>query len=181
DPVAGDLEGVYVYDVDDMHTVVADKIEQRRSEAERAEELVREELLRFARSTREARAVPIIKALRRYMLEVALAEADKTLVVLGDVASERQKKSVEAMARAIVNKVLHEPIARLKEQGAATAQSQTDLFAAVQELFPLLLDEDEGSDEDAVMREAAEAAAVAVELVDTGRVEEQVRLALVGK
>ena len=79
---------------------------------------VREEVLRFAKLTREQRAVPTIKALRQYMLDVAVAEADKTLVVLGDKASEKQKKSVEAMAKAIVNKVLHEPIHRLKEQSA---------------------------------------------------------------
>jgi glutamyl-tRNA reductase len=155
DPRAADFEGVYVYDVDDLQQVVEENIEQRRNEADRAEDIVRDEVLKFARVTREQRAVPTIRALREAMLQVAIAEADKTLVILGDQASEKQKKSVQAMAKAIVNKVLHEPITRLKEQSARADPASADLFAAVQDLFQLELDEETGgADTAAVLREA---------------------------
>lgn len=181
DPRAAELEGVYVYDVDDLQEVIADNIEQRRNEADRAEDIVREEVLRFAKLTREQRAVPTIKALRQYMLDVASAEADKTLVVLGDKASEKQKRSVEAMARAIVNKVLHEPITKLKEQSARNDPAAADLFAAVQELFQLVLEDESDADSEAVLREAQEAEDAISELMDTDAAEERYQLVVGGK
>ncbi len=176
DPRSADLESVYVYDVDDLQDVVAENLEARRNEADRAEDIVREEVLRFAKLTREQRAVPTIKALRQYMLDVAVAEAGKTLVVLGDKASEKQKKSVEAMAKAIVNKVLHEPIHRLKEQSARNDPAAADLFTAVQELFQLELVEDGDADTETVLREAQEAEDAISDLMDTDAAEERYQL-----
>lgn len=180
DPRVGELESVYVYDVDDLQGVVADNLEQRRGEADRAEDIVREEVLRFAKLTREQRAVPTIKALRQYMLEVALAEADKTLVVLGDKASEKQKKSVEAMAKAIVNKVLHEPINRLKEQSARNDPHAADLFVAVQELFDLQLADESDKDAAAVLEEAQAAEDAIGDLMDTDAAEERYQARVAG-
>jgi glutamyl-tRNA reductase len=167
DPKVGDFDACYVYDVDDLQEVVAENLEARRNEADRAEDIVRHEVLKFAKASRERKAVPTIKALREYMLEVAQAEADKTLVVLGDAASEKQKKSVQSMAQAIVNKVLHEPITKLKQKSARGDPSADDLFAALQELFELAIDEEGGpTDTAAVMREAEEAEDALGDLVD---------------
>lgn len=180
DPRAAELESVYVYDVDDLQDVVADNLEKRTHEADRAEDIVREEVLRFAKLTREQRAVPTIKALRQYMLDVALAEAGKTLVVLGDKASEKQKKSVEAMAKAIVNKVLHEPINRLKEQSARNDPHAADLFLAVQDLFPLVLEDEGDKDAEAVLLEAQAAEDAIGDLLDTDAAEEQYQARVAG-
>lgn len=178
DPAAAGLDAVYVYDVDDLVQVIEENLEARRSEADRAEDIVREEVLKFARRSRELRAVPTIKALRGRMLEVAEAEAGKTLVVLGDAASEKQKKSVQAMAQAIVNKILHEPITRLKEQSLRGDPASSDLFAAVQELFQLQIEEDDGgSDMSAVLREAQEAEDA---LGDVVEIEERLQVAMSG-
>lgn len=165
DPKIADYDGVYVYDVDDLQSVVDGNLEARRDEADRAEDIVRDEVLRFAKRAREQQAVPTIKALRDRLLDIAATEADKTLVVLGDAASEKQKRSVEAMAKAIVNKVLHEPITKLK---AASARGEgNEMFASIQELFQLeLADAAESADENAVMRKAEEAADALGDLID---------------
>lgn len=178
DPAVADLDATYVYDVDDLTQVVEENLEGRRAEADRAEGIVREEVSQFVRRTRERRAVPTIKALRERLLEVADGEANKTLVVLGDKASEKQKKSVEAMARAIVNKILHEPITRLKDQSLRGDPASDDLFAAVQELFQLRIEEeDSGAGTEELLREFEEAEAA---LGDVLEIEERLQVAMSG-
>lgn len=178
DPAVASLDAVYVYDVDDLVQVVEENLEGRRAEADKAEDVVRDEVLKFAKRSREQRAVPTIKALRARLLEVAEIEANKTLVVLGDKASEKQKKSVQAMAQAIVNKILHEPITRLKEQSLRGDPVSSDLFAAVQELFQLVLEEEEGgADASAVLKEFEEAEAA---LGDVVEIEERLQVAMSG-
>jgi glutamyl-tRNA reductase len=167
DPRIADFDGVYVYDVDDLQSVVDDNLDARRDEAERAEDIVRDEVLKFAKRTREQQAVPTIKALRERMLDVALAEADKTLSVIGDAASEKQRKSVQSMARAIVNKVLHEPITKLKAASARGDASANEKFNVIQELFQLELEEEGASaDDEAVMKIAEEAEEALGDLID---------------
>jgi len=155
DPAAGRVEGVYVYDVDDLAAVVEENLDTRRAEAARAEAIVVDEAARFSRAMSEQSAVPLIKALRNKAIEAATAEAQKTLLVLGDGATEKQKKSVQAMAQAIVAKLLHEPITRLRAEGAKGEAAQPELFQLAIELFGVTPEHDEaGADADAVLREA---------------------------
>ena len=79
-------------------------------------------------------AVPVLAALRRQAEAIAAAEANRTLAQLGERLDERGRRSVEAMARAIVAKLLHAPTARLKRAAAA---GDGGLPAAVAELFGL--------------------------------------------
>ncbi len=159
DPAAGDVESVFCYDVDDLREVVEENLETRRDEAERAEDIVREEVIRFAKKNRELRAVPTIKALRDAMVQVAAEQTDKTLQKLGDGVSDKQRKSVESMAQAIVNKMLHAPITRLKEESVKGGEAGQDLLRAVQELFALDLDDDGDTTTERVLAEAESAEA----------------------
>lgn len=161
DPAAADVDAVYVYDVDDLTQVVEENLESRRAEADAAEDIVRQEVHQFQQRLREQQAVPTIKALRRRLLEIAQAESEKTLVVLGDQASERQKQSVEAMARAIVNKILHGPTTKLRDHTHQRRENDADLLGAVHELFALRMedvDEDTSAAEILDAFEAADAA-----------------------
>jgi glutamyl-tRNA reductase len=156
DPGVGDLDAVFCYDVDDLAQVVEENLETRRSESERAEEIVRDEVLAFAKKTRELRAVPTIKALRERLLAVAEAEVEKTLGILANTANPKQQASVRAMATAIVSKALHTPIAKLKESSLKGGEDGADLLGAVAELFELAIDEeaDEGTSTEKVLAEA---------------------------
>jgi len=132
DPAAGRLPDVYAYDVDDMEKVVDATHEARRGEALRAEAIVEAEVMAFARERETRAALPVLAQLRRRAEEIARAEAERTLAQVGAKLDDKGKKSVEAMAQAIVNKLLHGPTARLKE---AAASGDGTLAGAAAELF----------------------------------------------
>jgi glutamyl-tRNA reductase len=132
DPSCADLGDVYAYDVDDMEKVVAATQEARRSEATRAEAIVEAEVMAFAKERETRAALPVLAQLRRKAETIARAEAERTLAQVGVKLDEKGRKSVEAMAQAIVNKLLHGPTARLKE---AAASGDSTLPGAAAELF----------------------------------------------
>jgi glutamyl-tRNA reductase len=132
DPASAELSDVYAYDVDDMERVVAATHEARRGEAVRAEAIVEAEVLAFAKERDTRAALPVLAQLRRRAEEIARAEAERTLSQVGCKLDEKGKKSVEAMAQAIVNKLLHGPTARLKE---AASSGDGGLAGAAAELF----------------------------------------------
>ncbi len=136
DPRIAELDNCYVYDVDDLIGVVDTNLQKRAEEAIKAEAIIKDEIDRAKKVQASQRAVPVIKALREKLQQIAIVEANKTLQMLGDTASEKQRKSVEAMANAIISKVLHEPLMRLKE-AAATGDAGADLLGAAATLFGL--------------------------------------------
>jgi glutamyl-tRNA reductase len=143
DPRIAELDNCYVHDVDDLASVVEENLARRASEAERAEAIVREELERARRAKAERRAVPLIRALRAKLQAIADAEAEKTLAVLGPQATDKQRRSVEAMAQAIIAKVLHEPLTRLKAAAAGDRDDDAALLQAAAMLFAVDVDDDD--------------------------------------
>jgi glutamyl-tRNA reductase len=132
DPAAGQLPDVYAYDVDDMEKVVETTHEARRGEAQRAEAIVEAEVTAFAQERETRAALPVLAQLRRRAEGIARAEAERTLAQVGGKLDEKGRRSVEAMAQAIVNKLLHGPTARLKE---AASSGDGALAGAAAELF----------------------------------------------
>jgi glutamyl-tRNA reductase len=132
DPACAGLPDVFAYDVDDMQKVVQQTQEARRGEALRAEAIVEAEVMAFAKERDARAALPVLAQLRRRAEEIARAEAERTLAHLGGKLDDKGKKSVEAMAQAIVNKLLHGPTAKLK---AAASSGDGDLPGAAAELF----------------------------------------------
>ena len=131
EPSANELENVYVYDLDDLERVAAQNRDLRASQVEKAERIVEEELRAFLAQARERKAMPVLARLRVHAEGVARQEAEKTLAALRGL-DEKQQKSVRAMASAIVNKLLHRPTARLREEAG-----QGPLGEAAAELFGL--------------------------------------------
>jgi glutamyl-tRNA reductase len=134
DPACGDLSNVYAYDIDDLQKAVHETHAARAEEAIRAEGIVEAEVMAFARERETRAALPVLAALRRRAEEIGRAEAERTLAQVGARLDEKGRKSVESMARAIVNKLLHDPTARLKE---AAASGDSSLPGAAAELFGL--------------------------------------------
>jgi glutamyl-tRNA reductase len=132
DPVCGEQDNVYAYDIDDLQKVVVQTHTARAEEALRAEAIVEAEVTAFAQERETRAALPVLAELRRRAEQIARVEADRTLSHLGTKLDEKGRKSVEAMAQAIVNKLLHGPTARLKE---AAASGDSDLPGAAAELF----------------------------------------------
>ncbi len=132
DPAAGHLADVFAYDVDDMEKVVDATHEARKGEALRAEAIVEAEVMAFAKERETRAALPVLSQLRRHAEAIARAEAERTLAQVGAKLDDKGKRSVEAMAQAIVNKLLHGPTARLKE---AASSGDGTLAGAAAELF----------------------------------------------
>ncbi|WP_047856029.1 glutamyl-tRNA reductase [Archangium gephyra] len=134
-PEVGSMKRVRVLDVDDIQRFVLENAAARAEEARKAEALVGEEVARFMRERAVRDGVPVLSKLRQHADTIARAEVERTLSSLGDSLSDKQRKSVEAMARAIINKLLHEPTARLRAVG--TEQEDVLLAHVTAELFGL--------------------------------------------
>jgi glutamyl-tRNA reductase len=134
---AGKIENVYPYDVDDLAQVVQGGREARETEAQKAEAIVGEEAQRFFKLRQARDAVPVLATLRTRADEIARLEAEKTLAQCGDALTPKQKKSVEAMGKAIVNKLLHGATVQLREAGMRSADEAAALTATVARLFDL--------------------------------------------
>src|SRR3954447_6071501 len=122
------IDGVTLYDIDDLQAVVARNLSVRAAEAERAEGIVEDEIQRFARWMGQADVRPTIAALRQHgetIVEQVLAENAGRW----EGASPRDVARVEAMARAIMQRLLHEPTIRLRESGHARVALVRELFA----------------------------------------------------
>jgi len=132
DPSVRDLPGIALYDMDDLQREVAQNLSGREAEATRARTLVDEETERFARWLAGLDVVPTIAALHERadaIVNQVLRENEPRWVNL----SEADRERVEAMARAIATRLLHEPTLRLKgsagDESYAYLQALRELFA----------------------------------------------------
>jgi glutamyl-tRNA reductase len=138
DPAIRDLDGCYLYDIDDLEQIVAETLSGRRREAERAESLVAAEAEKFHEWHASLDVVPAIASLRAKAEEIRAAELRKADALLGRL-DDSQRKAVESVTSQIVNKLLHLPTVRMKQAAAA---ADGVLYAeAVRHLFGLGEDE----------------------------------------
>jgi glutamyl-tRNA reductase len=139
DPRCGELPGVTLYDIDDLQSVVERNLSTRESEVPRAQELIEEEIHRFARWLGQLDTLPTVSALHRHadeLVEQVLAEN----AARWESASARDMVRVEAVARAVAKRLLHEPTIRLRsltEEGAHGGTGGHASLELVRELFGL--------------------------------------------
>jgi glutamyl-tRNA reductase len=138
EPAIGELDGCYLYDIDDLGQIVVETLSLRRREAERAEAIVAAEAEKFYEWHASLDVVPAIASLRAHAEEIREAELQKAETLLGRL-DESQRRAVEAVTAQIVNKLLHLPTVRMKQAAAA---ADGVLYAeAVRHLFGLGEDE----------------------------------------
>jgi glutamyl-tRNA reductase len=134
DPAIAALPGVRLADIDDLEAIVRANHPLAAGVRDAAEAIVAEELAAF-RAWQAGRAcVPLIQALRARADAICQAEVARTLPRLGDL-TPRQQEMIAALARAVANKLLHDPIVHLKAPPAG--QAQADYVRAAEELFGL--------------------------------------------
>ena len=134
DPAINELDGCYLYDIDDLEAVVEESLAGRRREAARAETLAAGESERFRDWLASREVVPAIASLRARAEEIRTRELERAEGRLGRL-SEHERRTVESITTQIVNKLLHLPTVRMKE-AAATADGAA--YASVLEhLFGL--------------------------------------------
>jgi glutamyl-tRNA reductase len=132
DPAIHELDGCYLYDIDDLESVVAESLAGRRREAGRAEAIVFDEAERF-RAWRASRdVVPAIASLRALAEEIRESELERARARL-ERLTEAERRAVEAVTARIVDKLLHVPTVKMKEaaagaDGAVYADALRHLF-----------------------------------------------------
>ena len=138
DPAVNALDGVYLFDVDDLDGVVAENRGARASEAVRAEAIVEAEVESFWKWLQGLDVVPTIVALRDKLEGIRQSEVERHLAALGS-DDPRQRDAVERITRAIVNKILHHPVTALRRHQAVRGESF--YVEAARSLFHLGSDE----------------------------------------
>jgi glutamyl-tRNA reductase len=138
DPRINEMDNVYLYDIDDLGERAGDNLDERAKEAEKAERLVGEEVETFWRWLEQLEVVPTIVALRQKVEAIRRGELQKTFNSWKDL-SESEREALDSLTSAIVNKILHTPITRLKQKDHRTEAFYVD---ATRRLFDL-----EGSDD----------------------------------
>ena len=113
DPAVGELDNLFVFDVDDLEAVVASNIREREREAERAEVIVESEVMQFQLALRNLDIGPTVGALREKLHAIAHAELKRQRHRLGQLTPE-QERAIEALLTSAVNKISHPVIHRMR-------------------------------------------------------------------
>jgi len=140
DPSIHELDGCYLYDIDDLESVVAESLAGRRREAGRAEEIVLDEAERFRAWQASRNVVPAIASLRALAEEIRESELERARSRL-ERLSDAERRAVEAVTSRIVDKLLHVPTVKMKEaaagaDGAVYADALRHLFGLGDDAAP---------------------------------------------
>jgi glutamyl-tRNA reductase len=133
-PDMGKLDGIFIYDIDDLQQAIAGHVADRQKEAERAETIITGEVERFEARLNTLDVVPTIVSLQDHLETIRQAEIDRVRGRLGQLSPE-QEIAVEALTRGIINKVMHTPITTLKN--AAKESEATTVVDVIRRLFNL--------------------------------------------
>ena len=134
DPAIHELDGCYLFDIDDLEAIVSETLAGRRGEAVRAEALVAAEAEKFHEWQASLDVVPAIASLRARAEEIREAELRKAESLLGRL-DDGERRAVESITAQIVNKLLHLPTVRMKQ--AAVSADGVIYADAVRHLFGL--------------------------------------------
>lgn len=134
DPKVDGLENAYLFTVDNLQEIVQANLAQRNLEAEKAEEIISQEIGQFFKWLSSLEVTPTIVALRHHFDEIRRAELEKTLSNWKDLPPDAAKR-LEGLTTAIMNKLLHTPTTVLKKAGQG---GRVDLYVdGLRQLFEL--------------------------------------------
>ena len=133
DPRVGEMDGVFLYDVDDLGKVAQENMAARKREADAAEKIIESETRDFEEWRKQQDLKPLIIGIRQHVHATLTAELERTLPRLtGD--KDKDKAALERMIEAMVNKVVHHPVAEVKR---ASERGDVEVVNAAAKLFPI--------------------------------------------
>ncbi len=131
DPAVGKIANVFVFDIDDLESVISSNIREREREAERAELIVESEIMQFQQTLRVLDIGPTIGALRNKLHDIARSELARRRNRLGPLTAE-QESAIEAVLISTVNKISHPLLSHMRRSfdasDADTIQAWRDIF-----------------------------------------------------
>ena len=131
DPEINELEGIYLYDIDDLRQVVEKNWESRKNEAEKAEMIVEQEVDVFMDWLKTLDIVPVIVKLREYFEKIRKEETEKMLKKINGI-SDKEREQIEYFSHLLINKLLHAPSVNMKNNSNAALYAE-----AVKEIFEI--------------------------------------------
>src|SRR5215813_13916431 len=129
DPAIGRLPNLFVFDIDDLESVISSNIREREHEAQRAELIVDSEVMQFQQALRALDIGPTLGALRNKLQDIARAELDKQRSKLGPLTSE-QEKAVESLLMSTVKKISHPVLSHLRRAYGAGEKEDIQAWRA---------------------------------------------------
>lgn len=135
DPRVAEIDGAYLYNVDDLQQVADANFEKRQSRAMDAEQIVQREVEAFRKRLVAQDAVPTILELQQRLDDIRASELEKCLRRMGPMTAE-QRAAVEQFSSQLVNKILHYPILELKE-ASEEPQERESLRRTIRKIFGL--------------------------------------------
>ena len=133
DPAIGKIPNVFVFDIDDLESVISSNIREREREAERAELIVESEIMQFQQALRALDIGPTIGALRQKLQDIARLEMTRQRNRLGPLTPE-QENAIESLLLSTVNKISHPVLSHLRR---SYDTSDPDTIQAWREIYGL--------------------------------------------
>lgn len=124
-PAVSQIDGAYLYNVDDLQQVADSNLELRQQKAKEAEQIVVREVESFRKRLVAQDAVPTILELQQRLEAIRTAELEKVLRKVGPMTAE-QRTAIETFSTQLVNKILHYPILQLKDASDAVEPQERD-------------------------------------------------------
>lgn len=156
DPAMNKIEGIFVYDVDDLQQVAAAHMEERSRQAVDAETLVETEVERFHQQQRAVNVAPAIVAMQRQAEEIRAGELQRIHARLGTLTAE-QMAAVEALTRGMVNKFLHPHMQAIKKAAREGDSARLDALCEAWQVPLGAAREEHAEEEPAAAAKASEA------------------------
>ncbi len=138
DPAVNDVEGAFLYDVDDLEGVVNDNIKERSKQADQAEAIVAEEVDRMMARLKLDEVTPTIISLQEQLEQIRAAEVARSLRRMPDLNDDQRRlvlAQIEALTKSIVNKIAHGPISELRRNAGHPEGVQ--VIDAIRKVFHL--------------------------------------------
>jgi len=140
DPLINNIDNIYLYNVDDLQGVIEANLKERAKEAKEAEKIIDEEIEKFYRWVKSLDVVPTIVALKKKFEEIRKGEMEKALSGMNNL-QKKDKETIDAMTKARINKVIHDPATHLKKE--ANKVEGDFYIEAARKLFDLDAEESE--------------------------------------
>lgn len=115
EPSVGNLDNIFLFDIDDLEGVVGENLKQRQKEAAKAESIVETEVEAFFEKLGTIEIGPTVAALKEHLTEIALSEFERTRHKLGSLTPEQEQAIKDHLLNSLVNKFMHPLITTLKE------------------------------------------------------------------
>ncbi len=131
DPAIGDLQNVFLYDIDDLEGIVESNLEMRRTEAAKIEHMIEDELSEFYQWLKTMGVRPVIRALQEKAESIHQDTLESLFNKLPEL-DERQRKVISRLTKSMLNQMMHDPINRVKEMAVQKQGNEAlDMFSHI--------------------------------------------------